>query len=95
MKSFLPVDFSSKIFEITLFSFQNRPSLMAKLEKEKELMRVLAKNLEEEKQKYADFNRERGLRARTDDKEDLLECILPGSELHSLLEMERNLDQVM
>lgn len=74
---------------------QDRKNLLSRINEEKEVTKKLKEDIEEVKKKYRDFNKEKGLRERNDENEDLLSCVLPVSDLYSLMEMEKNLDIVM
>lgn len=65
------------------------------MEEEREKRKLLLQKIEEAREAYANFNREKGLRGRNNENEELLNCVLPGSELHHLIEMTKNLDIVV
>lgn len=68
---------------------------MQRINEEKEVTKQLMKDIEEIENKFKEFNKEKGLRERTDENENLLSCVLPNSELYHLIQMEKNLDIVM
>ncbi|KAK6636573.1 hypothetical protein RUM43_010235 [Polyplax serrata] len=73
----------------------DRRSLMERLKEEKEKKNELTEKMEELTNSYLELSKKMGLRARWDEKEDLIDCVLPGSKLFDLMEMTKNLDDVV